>query len=761
MVILMKDSTSLSNFDMSKLSALKDAGGVNLIPMTTILSILASDKELADEGRFFGKYYELLPHINFIKAADYACMNNYSFFCRFSNFDSKLNELSDLYPTAKKLSDVVKAAIRNTTKFARARADERGIDIPILYDSNTGIEYADISVLDEFKNPQNRLESDILLPTVKSSKVKLSATFDRLDKALAEADVKFDTRNHKLFYTDSITNERKVIDSFSASEFSSFLRLVFRTSTYFGIKQMLQTSDEAKKYVERMLSSEDFIANYAASNIIQFLDCYVERGHFKPGISPQIPRFYINRKVYETVKSGKTQTQCEEMDDLIAHLCRYDEATIKAFKSRFSTFLMNDSDLKSGYEVTANVLFGASGGNGKSLFVECLQRAVGDENVGTSTFSGFDNSNYELPEMCNSLIVVDGDIKDAQLSGDMSGAFKLFVFGQNLSTRDIFHSASTFRPCTMLVGCTNHMLSAADKSGGFARRFSIFGQPQKLLTPTSNRDTQWIDNVKSDQAAQYLIELLVLAHIKDMESGHLVESSDAMTVANGLFANANDSAQMYVEEVGMSEVILKPVRAVKQQYESWCELNNVQPLKNKFQSSMSSKFNLVNASVVKDKVNLDESDLMLNGFGPNIKMIRCWKHNHRLVNDKYRARFEENASAVESIDLVKDDKELVKLVVDAILEDAKSSLISKEEIVSLVSLVFDFRENHPRLETIMKAVINHFDETYLSSETKVKYLNKDVLARLTRFAKYDASLKHSLSKRLYGVTVYDLSSKTD
>lgn len=757
----MKDDYMLSNFDLSKLTALKDAGGVNIYPMTIVLSILANDKDLADEGRFFGKYYELLPHINFLKAADYACMNNYSFFCRFKNLDSKVNELSDLYPTAKKLDDVVKAAIRNTTKFARARAEERGIEIPILYDSDTGIEYADLSVLEEFKNPQNRLESDITLPSSKSSKSKLQETFDRLDSALMEADVKFDTRNLKLFYTDSITNERKVIDNFNVTEFSSFLRLVFRTSTYFGMKQMLTNNKEAKKYVEQMLKSDKFIANYASSNVIQFLDCYVEHGHFKPGISSQIPRFYINRKVYETVKSGKTQTQCDEMDDLIAHLCRYDEATIKSFKSRFSTFLMNDSDLKSGYEVTANILFGASGGNGKSLFVECLQRAVGDENVGTSTFSGFDNSNYELPAMCNSLIVVDGDIKDAQLSGEMSGAFKLFVFGQDLSTRDIFHGASTFRPCTMLVGCTNHMLSAADKSGGFARRFSIFGQPQKLLTPTSNRDTRWIESVKSDRAAQYLIELLVLAHIKDMESGHLVESSDSMTVANGLFANANDSAQMYVEEVGMSEVILKPVRAVKRQYEEWCEMNNVQPLKNKFQSSMSSKFNLVNASIVKDKVNLDESDLMSNGFGPNIKMIRCWKHNHKLVNDKYRARFEENASVVESIDLVKDDEELVKLIVEAILEDVRSSLIAKEEIVSYVSLVFDFRENHPRLATIMPAVLKHFNESYASSATKVKYLNKDVLNRLMKFAKYDASLKHSLSKRLYEITVYDLSSKKD
>lgn len=757
----MKDSTSLLDFDMSKLSALKDTGGVNLVPMITIMSILADDKELVDDCQFFGKYYELLPHINFIKAADYAYMNNYSFFCRFSNLDSKVKALKKKYSMAKKLDDAVVAAIENTTSFARARADERGIEIPILYDSKVGIEYADISVLDEFKNPQNALEAKISLPSSKSSRVKLFDTFDRLDKALVEADVKFDTRNHKLFYTDSLTHKRKVIDGFEPEEFGSFLRLVFRTSTYFGMEPMLSNSKEAEKYVNRILSTNKFVANYATSNIIQFLDCYVEKGHFKPGLSPEIPRFYINRKVYETVKSGKTQTYCDEMDDLIAHLCRYDETTINAFKSRFSTFLMNDSSLKSGFRVTANILYGASGGNGKSLFIECLQRAVGDQNIGTSTFSGFDNSNYELPEMCNALIVVDGDIKDTQLSGDMSGAFKLFVHGQNLSSRDIFHGAATFRPCTMLIGCTNHMISAADKSEGFADRFSIFGQPQKLLTLTSNRDSQWIDDVKSDRAAQYLLELLVLAHIKDMESGHLAESSDSMNVANGLFADANDSAQMYVEEVGMSEVIFKPVRAVKQSYESWCELNNVQPLKNKFQSSMSSKFNLVNASIVRDRVNLDESDLMLNGFGPNVKMIRCWKHNHKLVNRKYRARFEEKASAIESVDLVKDNDELTASIINAIIEDTKCSLISKEEIMSYISLVFDFRENHPRLVTTMKAVLRHFDETYSNEDVMTKKLSKDTMTNLSMFAKYDSSLKHLLSKRTHRITVYDLSSKTE
>lgn len=755
----MTDSTKLSEFDTTKLSALKDAGKVNIFPVVTMVSMLVGDSAIARENVSFSRYYELCAHINFIQAADYAYMDNYSFFCRHKYFGSKVKNLNKKYPSLKNANEITKAAIENTTSFAKARADERGIDICIDYDPQMCIDYADIGILDEFKDEHNLLEAVTILPSSKTPKMKRAETFDRLDSALTEADVKFDTTNHKLFYTDSLTHERKVIDDFDLDSFVSFLRLVFRTSIYFGVEPMLATSEDAVKYVDRMLSSNKFVANYADSNIIQFLDCYVEKGTFKPGIAPDVPRFYINRSVYETVRKRKTQTYCSEMDDLIAHLCQYDHKTIEAFKSRFSTFLMNDSNLKSSYEVTANILFGASGGNGKSLFVECMQRAVGEENVETATFSGFDNSNFELPAMCNSLIVVDGDIKDAQLSGEMSGAFKLFVFGQSLSTRDIFHGAKTFKPCTMLIGCTNHMLSAVDKSGGFVRRFSIFGQPQKLLTSTSDRDDLWIENVKSDQAAQYLLELLVLAHLKSMEAGHLAESSSSMIRATGLFADANDSSQMYVDEVGMAEVIFNPVRTVKQDYESWCELNSVQPLKNKFQSSMSSKFNLVARPIARERVHLDESDLLLNGFSPNVKTIRCWTHNHKLVNDKYDARFVGSASAVEALDLINDDSELTSSIVDAIIKDTKLSVITKAEIISYVSLVFDFRENHTRLQNILKSVLNSFDETYSCSETMVKELNDDILENLSKFSKYDASLKHSLAKKTNKILVYDLSSK--
>lgn len=508
---------------LAKLESLRNKGIVNLDPMIKMLLIINCSNMVNLEYGYVGKYYALLPHIDFIKAADYAHMDKYSFFCRGSNFNDKVKSLKNKHPRSRHIDEFVKAAIRNTTKFARARAEERGITLPMLFDADNDIEYADISVLNEFKNPNNVLESMNILPTRGSAKTK---RFDRLDSALMEANVKFDVYHNRLFYTDSLTNEYKVLNDFDPERFSSFLRLVFKTSTYFGMESMLLHSEEAREYVERAMKSEKFIADYESSNIIQFLDCYLEKGQFKQGMSSKVPRFYIDRKVYKTVKSGETQSRCSEIDDLIAHLCRYDAATIEVFKSRFSTFLMNDPDLKSSFDVKANILYGESGANGKTLFVKCLQRAIGDKNVILyASLTGLWKSNYQRALMCDSLISVDDQVEYVPISKTLFKLLEQFIKGQDIQARRSRRRNGAFKPCSMLVGCTNNTLSTIGKSNDINDITSVFSQHQMLWSRTDrHRDDRWFEKLESDKAAQYLLELLVLAHMKNMKAGHLLDA---------------------------------------------------------------------------------------------------------------------------------------------------------------------------------------------------------------------------------------------
>lgn len=508
---------------LAKLESLRNKGVVNLDPMIKMLSIINCSNMVNSEYGYVGKYYALLPHINFIKAADYAYMDKYSFFCRGSNFDSKVKSLKNKYPRSRHIEDFVKAAIHNTTKFAKARAEERDITLSMLFDTVNEIEYADISVLDEFRNPSNVLESKNALPTRRSAKTE---RFDRLDSALMEANVKFDARHNRMFYTDSLTNEYKVLNDFDPERFGSFLRLVFKTSSHFGMASMLLNSEEAREYVKRLLKSEKFIADYESSNIIQFLDCHVEKGQFKQGVPPKVPRFYINRKVYKTVKSGKTQSHCSEIDDLIAHLCRYDDATIESFKSRFSTFLMNDPDLKSSFGVTANILYGESGANGKTLFVKCLQRAVGDKNViPCASLSGLQKSDYLRELMCDSLISVDDQVAYVPISKTLFKLLGQFIKGQDIPARRSHRRNGAFKPCSMLVGCTNNTLSTTGKSNDINDITSVFSQHQMLWSRTDrHRNDRWFEKLESDKASQYLLELLVLAHMKNMKAGRLIKA---------------------------------------------------------------------------------------------------------------------------------------------------------------------------------------------------------------------------------------------
>ena len=179
---------------------------------------------------------------------------------------------------------------------------------------------------------------------------------------------------------------------------------------------------------------------------------------------------------------------------------------------------MNTPSLKSRFKTKANILYGESGANGKTLFIECLRRAVGEKNVSASTdLKELCRSSYECALMCDSLIAVDDNVAFVPISNKLYELLKLFILGQDI----VAHRNTLFEPCAMLIGCTNNMLWTSDKSKDINDITCTFSQNRRLPASEGSRDLQWFENVKSDEAAQYLLELLVLAHIENMEAGHL------------------------------------------------------------------------------------------------------------------------------------------------------------------------------------------------------------------------------------------------
>jgi len=578
-----------------------------------------------------------------------------------------------------------------------------------------------------------------------------------LTNAFRAVKLQIDKLSDKLYFTNA-KNERVFIEEFSIGSFADFLEIVLHTSEIFEYR-LDWTNDLIIRYVTSMVEGDQFSTDSITNDIIQFEDYYVKNGIFIEGRYPYIPRFYIDQSVSNVIKTRKPTKVISEVDDFILHLSDYDHDTAKVFLSRMSTFLLNSENLKTNFSATINILYGASGQNGKSLFMTMLKKIFSQDDITLAGLRDFNNQNYLLPKMCQSLLVVDEDASDLQLDSTAASNLKQFTHGQRMETRSIYEKSRSYRPRAMVVACTNHMPTSVDKSNGFNRRFSIFTQTSKLVNTEHVRSDEWFDVIKSDEASKYLLELLVLAHLDNMKRGRLLENSTRMKEINEDFVEKNDSAVMYVRSVGLKEIIGKPVKIVRENYEKWCEDNGVIALKNKFNTTLETKFSLKNKLASASKLTVDESTLRMNGFSEKIKQIRSWVHTDEDVTNKYleiyrsEALEDSDSKCFYSIDTNKSDSALSKEIVETLEDSDKIANATSDEINHKISILMN-EESEDRTSKVIKKVGSRLTTLYKTEVKTVEDMSKDELDRYLAVSKYNKSLATALKDPRRQVLIY-------
>lgn len=560
-----------------------------------------------------------------------------------------------------------------------------------------------------------------------------------LTNAFKSAKLLINRSSCKLYFTNE-NNKRVYIEAFSVHTFIEFLDIVLHTSSIFKY-QIDWTDDLLRKYVTSILDSDMFSTDSISNDIIQFIDCHVKDGEFVEGKYEFIPRFYINYSVYDLVKTGYILDTVEAVDDFLLHLADYDRDTVKVFLSRTSTFLLNSEKLKTNFSATINILFGASGQNGKSLFLSILKKIFNFNDIMYAGLRDFNNKNYLLPDMCQSLLVLDEDAADLQLDSAATSAIKQFTHGQPMRVRSIYEKTKTMRPRAMVVACTNHMPTAVDKSDGFNRRFSIFTQSSKLVNRDHSRSDEWFNDLRSERAAKYLLSLLILAHLDNMKRGRLLENSGRMKEINEDFIEKNDSAVMYVRSVGLKEIVGKPVKIVREDYEKWCESNGVSALKNKFNTTLESKFNLKAKTVNANNLAVDQSDLLVAGLSGS--SVRAWTHSDRDINQKYIDLFNDKAEDFYQIDLSRSMKDITNEIVKELTESNQICDYSEDFIKRKISILMN-EESEDRIHRISTDVLNYLKKSYKTEICRVKDLSKSDRDKYISIGKYNKSLESAL-----------------
>lgn len=441
-----------------------------------------------------------------------------------------------------------------------------------------------------------------------------------------EARVRYDAKSKMMFFRDYLSDGTLIVETIENVNESDLMGFLYELMhEYLSIDDVTVIVKNVMRFITKEITS---------NNVIQFLDCHVENGVVKDGFFNGSARFTILRNVKAAVDRKRPIKRVKEIDQLLMHLCDYDEATYDRFIALLSTIFLNSRSYK-GQIFPSIRIFGQSGANGKSLFADVMKNAFNASNTTSTSISRL-NDQHILEKTLQSLVAIDQDSSSSKINAESSANFKAIVTGDILSSRQIYGSSRDIIPMCLLVIFCNNLPVTSDKTDAFNRRLNIIRCSKPLLDTTEFKiNDSWFRKVRSDEAAQYLIELLLVESQKySVKKKDFPERSEAMQMMNDSYRLENDSATMFVQDVGLDAIVGKQVKEVKDHYEKWCEENDQTVLKRQFNESLSEKFDLEAKSVRKDYVSKD-SDYYAQMQQGLKSTLRCWQYKDKLKNGEF------------------------------------------------------------------------------------------------------------------------------
>ena len=443
------------------------------------------------------------------------------------------------------------------------------------------------------------------------------------------------------------------IDDYDRISFAHFISLLL----------LSLSSSEADSVIKKLEARQS--SKSRENVIIQFNDCYVEDGIVKSGMyeAEDLPRFFINRNVYDAVKSKQPTVSSEAVDQLILHLCNFDERIRDRVFAVMSTVFLNSKKLKTRFNVSPRI-YGKDGANGKTTFTTLLENAFGTRNVKAVSISELDNERT-VYTAANALIALDSDSTGKMISDDAASNFKSLTSGEMMKIRGLFKNEEQVKTSCMMIALSNMLPASSDKSAAYLRRLEIsrcdyqLTNDESKLGPNSkctliDLTDEFFDELYSDNAAQYLIESLLIESQRLRKDGFLPPKPKTMNDIIEKFAEDNDSAAAFVLDVGLEKVIGYSVSHVKQIYSDWCEENDMTELKRKFNETLEDRYGLVR-KVVNIAKNIHEDD---KSFAQSIAKpaatVRAWQFADHKKNEEFFNRVKDaKARGIEHLDEVK------------------------------------------------------------------------------------------------------------
>ena len=238
-------------------------------------------------------------------------------------------------------------------------------------------------------------------------------------------------------------------------------------------------------------------------------------------------------------------------------------------------------------------IFTGNGNNGKSTFLDCIVRVVGDANVSALDLKEL-NDRFSTAMLHNKLLNAGDDISDDFIQD--SSLFKKIVSGDRIKGEKKGEDPFDFNPYVKLIFCVNSMPRIKDKTGAVKNRLIPIPFEARFSEDDSNYDPNIRYKLRSVEAMEYLVVIGVQG-LKRLLDANRFTKSEKVDKELGDYELYNNPVLGFVfdlEEANGEGALLRDTAVnIYAQYQVYCNENGFQPeSRAQFGRSMKMRFDL-------------------------------------------------------------------------------------------------------------------------------------------------------------------------
>ena len=208
--------------------------------------------------------------------------------------------------------------------------------------------------------------------------------------------------------------------------------------------------------------------------------------------------------------------------------------------------------------------------NGKSTFIKCLNRILGDDNISAMDLKNL-GDRFSKATLFKKLANIGDDISDDFIPDP--SLFKKIVSGDRIQAEFKGQDAFEFNPYVKLVFSANNLPRIKDKTGAVLRRLEIIPFNANFSEDDPDHDKHIQEKLDSQQSVEYLIMLGVEGLKRILPDNRGFTKSQKVKKELDDYEEYNNPVLGFIRELDEEEILNHEPREVFVRYGLYCSEN--------------------------------------------------------------------------------------------------------------------------------------------------------------------------------------------